>query len=89
MNNEKLKWILEQEKEKYTGKTYEELITLKDPTVYECGIRDDWYQVEVQILEKNEEYVHIAVNVDDGKFPKAFVPFSTSFLVYKDGRIDK
>ncbi len=89
MDKGKLKLILDQEKEKFANKTYKELSVLKDPTVYECGVGDGWYQVEVQILEKNDKYVHIAVNVDDGGFPRSFIPLSTSFLVYKDGSVDK
>lgn len=80
---------MNQEKEKFVNKTYEELFMLKDPTVYESGSGDDWYEAEVQILEKNEQYIHVSICVDDGKFPRVFVPLSTSFLVYKDGRVDK
>ncbi len=89
MDKEKLKLFLDQERDKFASKTHEELSKLKDPTVYESGVGDSWNEVEDQVLEKNNQYIHIGISVDDGKFPRAFVPLSTSFLVYKDGRVDK
>ncbi len=89
MKKDKLKIVLEDEKEKFAHKSYDELCKLKDPIVYEHGSAEDWYQAEVQILEKNDQYVHVSISVDDGKFPKVLKPMSTSFLVYKDGRVDK
>jgi hypothetical protein len=38
------------------------------------------YQVEVEILENTEKYVHVLVAVDDGSLPAAMLPLSTSFI---------
>lgn len=45
-------------------------------------------QIEVDMLEKNDTYVHVAVAISDNSFFRSMFPLSTSFLVYKDGRID-
>ena len=38
------------------------------------------YQVEVEILENTEKYVHVLVAVDDGTLPAAMLPLSASFI---------
>ena len=87
MKKNELKKILSQEIEKYRSKSYEELIGIIDPITYSYGSGESFYQVEVQVLEKNEEYVHVSVAVDDGRFLRAIAPLSHSFIVYKSGRV--
>ena len=89
MKKEELKKALIIEKEKYANKSFEELSKIAKPVTYECGSDENWYQVEVQLLEKNDEYVHVSIAVDDGKLLKAMFPLSTSFIVHKDGRVEK
>lgn len=43
--------------------------------------------VEIILIEKTTEYVHVGVSVDDGGW-RAFLPLSNSFLVYRDGIVD-
>ena len=38
------------------------------------------YQVEVEILENTEKYVHVLVAVDDGSLPAGLLPLSSSFI---------
>ena len=38
------------------------------------------YQVEVQLLENTDKYVHVSVAVDDGSIPASFRPLSSSFI---------
>jgi hypothetical protein len=47
--------------------------------------RDDFkkYQVEIETLEKTEEYVHVAVSVDDGHLPASICPATDSFIQKK------
>jgi hypothetical protein len=61
---------------------------LLDVVAYSVGEGSGSYQVEVQVLECESEYVHILVGVDDGGW-RAFAPLNTSFLVFRDGRVEK
>jgi hypothetical protein len=50
---------------------------------YEVVIDSKTYQVEVDLLEDAQAYLHVSVAVDDGTLPAAIVPASTSFIVKK------
>jgi hypothetical protein len=41
------------------------------------------YQVEVEVLENTEKFVHVAVSVDDGTLPASIHPLSESFMCMK------
>jgi len=41
---------------------------LSDEQTYEVEFESKKYQVEVQILENTDSYVHVSVAVDDGHF---------------------
>ena len=56
---------------------------------YERGEGSTWHQVEVVLLEHEAEYVHVSLSVDDGSLLKVMLPLSHSFIVYRDGRVDK
>jgi len=88
MNKEEFKQLLLSEKKKYISKSFEELISMKEPVTYEIEIRGQKCQVEVFILERNAQYVQVSVNIDDFKFPKVIMPLSESFVKYADGRVD-
>ena len=89
MHERKLKELLEQEVKKVARtKSFEEWMSVKDPITYECGLSKDWYQVEVQILERNSSSIHISVSVDDSSFLRSIFPLSRSFIVYSDGKVD-
>ena len=48
------------------------------------------YHVEVQVLEDREDYVHVFVAVCSEQAAwSCYHPLSTSFLVYRDGRVDR
>ena len=61
---------------------------LQQVCAYERGEAPNQYQVEVQLLESTPEYLHVGIGVDDGGW-SAFKPLSTSFLVHRDGRIER
>lgn len=83
MKKEMLKKVLEQEKEKYESKTYEELANLEDPLAYERETKYGKCQIEIQKLEKNKDFIRISISVDDGGL-RAFMPLSTNFLIYRE-----
>ena len=58
---------------------------LADERTYEVEFESKKYQVEVQLLENTDSYVHVGVSVDDGHFWRAMRPLSSSFISRKDG----
>jgi hypothetical protein len=50
---------------------------------YEVVVDSKTYQVEVDLLEDTQAYLHVSVAVDDGTLPAAIVPASGSFIVKK------
>ncbi len=92
MKRKKLKRLLIIERNKFaSSKTFEEVSEMEFPVVYQVGnIKDkDFYQVEIDILDKTEKYILIDIFIDDGTWWKSFCPIGTSFIVYKDGKIAK
>jgi len=56
---------------------------LRETQVYEVSIGPKSYQVEVEILENTDKYVHLSVSVDDGTLPWSTVPLTEGILRYK------
>jgi|SoiMetStandDraft_2_1073263.scaffolds.fasta_scaffold213792_1 hypothetical protein len=76
--------VLEAEMRRWSALSYNQLISrLSTIDVYE--VEDDFkkYQVEIEILEKTEDYVHVAVRVDDGHLPASICPARDSFIQKK------
>ena len=51
--------------------------------VYEVECDSKKYQVEIELLENTEEYVHVVVSVDDGNLPTSILPATDSFITKK------
>jgi hypothetical protein len=80
---------LERELDEWTRLPFDELKTrLKDVCAYERGEAPNQHQVEVEMLESTPEYVHVSIRVDSGRL-RSFKPLSTSFMVFRDGRVEK
>ena len=47
---------------------------------YEVEVYSKKYQVEIEILENTEQYVHVMVAVDDGSIPASILPVTLSFI---------
>jgi hypothetical protein len=76
--------VLEAEVKRWSDKSCEQLIAeLSDEQVYEVECQGRTHQVEVDILENNETYLHIVVSVDDGSLPASLSPLSQSFVKQK------
>ncbi len=90
MDEARLRTWLELEIDRWCKKSPEELIeALNFPVAYEQGAGEEWRQVEVQLLENTDDYVHVGMAVDDGSEELSRCPLTTSFLVHHDGRIDR
>lgn len=73
--------VLDAELKRWSAKSSEQLLAeLEDVQAYEIEFENKKYQVEVEILENTEKYVHVIVAVDDGTLPAALSPLSASFI---------
>ena len=59
------------------------ILELKDVNAYIVENDSKTYQVEVQMLENTDTYLHVMVAVDDGHLPASFMPLSETFIRQK------
>jgi len=81
--NRREKWrpVLDAEVKKWSAKSCAELeAELAAVHCYGVEFEGNKFQVEVQLLENTEKYLHVGVDVDDGSIPASFRPLSTSFI---------
>jgi hypothetical protein len=81
--NSREQWqpVLDAEAKRWRAKSCTELTAeLSNVKAYEVELEGKRYQVEVQLLENTDEYVHVSVAVDDGSIPASFRPLSSSFI---------
>ena len=76
--------VVDREVQRWSALTCDQLLSeLCDIKVYEVEHESKSYQVEVEILENTEAYVHVLVAVDDGSLPASMRPESDSFICQK------
>ena len=76
--------VLEAEMKRWSEMSCAELVSaLTDVNAYEVEFQSEKYQVEVQLLENTDEYIHVGVSVDDGHFWRAMHPLFSSFICKK------
>ncbi|MGB0012206.1 MAG: hypothetical protein WBQ03_11420 [Candidatus Sulfotelmatobacter sp.] len=81
--NRREQWrpVLDAELRRWSAKSCEQLLAeLGELQAYETEFESRKYQVEVEILENTEKYVHVMVAVDDGSLPASIRPLSESFI---------
>jgi hypothetical protein len=70
--------------QRWSEMSCDELISaLRDVHAYEVEFKSEKYQVEVELLENTDEYVHVGVSIDDGHFWRAMYPLISSFICKK------
>jgi len=73
--------VLDAEVQRWSAKSYEQLVSeLSDLQAYVVELESKEYQVEVEILENTDQYLHVMVAVDDGSLPASILPLTHSFL---------
>ena len=76
--------MLDSEVRRWSAMACEQLISeLRDLQAYEVELDSKKYQVEVELLENTDEYVHVMVAVDDGSLPASISPSSHTFICSK------
>lgn len=90
MRKEKLLQALRSEVNQWSSQTSGQLRSQLEETLsYSSKLDDEAYQVQIEVLEDTDTYVHVLVAVDDGSLWRGMNPLSTSFLVHDDGRVDR
>ena len=73
--------VLDSEVQRWSGMSYDQLVFgLRDLQAYEVEFDSKTYQVEVEILEHTDKYVHVMVAVDDGSLPASISPSTHTFI---------
>lgn len=89
MDKDALQTLLDREVEAWSRKPFDTLLAeLEDVVAYQRGEGPDSHQFEVQLIEREPEYLHVLVSVDDGTFWRSFSPLTRGFIVHRDGRIE-
>lgn len=83
MSRRRERWrqVLDTEVLRWSAMSPERLVSaLEDVQAYEVELDSRRYQVEVELLENTNEYVHVMVAVDDGSLPASIVPSTETFI---------
>jgi hypothetical protein len=76
--------VLDSEVKRWAALSYGQLASgLRDLQAYEVEFDSRKYQVEVELLENTEHYLHVMVAVDDGSLPASISPLTHSFIRQK------
>jgi hypothetical protein len=78
--------VLEAEMRRWSAMSCDQLISaLPVVQAYEVESESKKYQIEVELLENTDGYVHVGIAVDNGRFWRAMRPLSSSFISKKNG----
>jgi hypothetical protein len=73
--------VLDSEVKRWSALSLDELVSrLHGHQAYEVEFESKRYQVEVELLENTEQYLHVVVAVDDGSLPASISPLCHSII---------
>jgi hypothetical protein len=73
--------VLDSEVQRWSAMSCEQVLSeLHDLLAYEVELDSQKYQVEVELLENTDKYVHIMVAVDDGSLPASISPLTHTII---------
>jgi hypothetical protein len=76
--------VLDAEVRRWSSMSSDVLLSeLHDVQAYEVERDSKKYQIEVELLENTDTYVHVMVGVDDGSLPASILPVTTTFIQQK------
>lgn len=76
--------VLDSEVKRWSAMSCGQLVSeLHEVQGYEVEFESKQYQVEVELLENTEKYLHVMVAVDDGSLPASVSPLTHSFICPK------
>lgn len=89
MTETQLRELLAQETLSWAERSPAEIVAeLAKPRTIQRGEGDHWHELEVTLLEATDDYIHVKTSVHDGSLVWSLKPISSSFLIYRDGRIE-
>ena len=81
---EKWQKVLDSEVAHWSAMSWEKLATeVREVRAYQVELESRQYQVEVQLLENRDDYVHVSVSVDNGSLLGFMLPLTHSFIKRK------
>src|SRR5262249_39903073 len=83
---DRTKWreVFDAEGRRWSSMSSDDLLSqLHDVQAYAVERDSKTYQVEVELLEDTDTYVHVMVGVDDRSLPASILPVTTSFIRQK------
>jgi hypothetical protein len=76
--------VLDSEVQRWAAMSCGQLVSkLHEVQAYEVELNSKQYQVEVELLENTENYLHVMVAVDDGSLPASLLPLTHTFTCPK------
>ena len=76
--------VLDSEVKRWSALSCDQLASeLQHLQAYEVEIDSKKYQVEVELLENTEQYLHLVIAVDDGRLPASISSLTHSFICRK------
>jgi hypothetical protein len=77
--------VLDSEVKRWSAMSCSELVSeLRDDLQgYQVEFESKQYNVEVELLENTEHYLHVVVAVDDGSLPASISPLCHSWILSK------
>jgi hypothetical protein len=89
MTEAQLRELLMQETLAWAARSPTDIVAdLAKPAIYRRGAGDTWHEIEVMLLESTDDYIHVKTSIHDGSLVWALKPITSSFLIYRDGRIE-
>jgi hypothetical protein len=89
MTEAQLRELLSQETLAWAEKEPADIVAeLAQPRTIQRGSGDTWHELQVVLLEATDDYVHVRTSIHDGSLVLSLQPIASSFLVYRDGRIE-
>jgi hypothetical protein len=85
---EEWRTVLDSEVKRWTAMSLSGLVSeLRDnPKAYQVEFESKHYNVEVELLENTEDYLHVVVAVDDGSLPASISPLCHSWILPKESQ---
>lgn len=89
MTETQLRELLAQETLAWAERSPADIVAdLAKPVTCQRGAGDDWHELEITLLEATDDYIHVRTSIHDGSLAFALQPITSSFLIYRDGRIE-
>lgn len=89
MTDEQLQRLLSQETVDWAERSPADIVAdLAKPQTYARGAGQMWHEFQITLLEATDEYIHVQTSIHDGSLAWSLKPMTSSFLIYRDGRIE-